>query len=505
VIPPAARSTTPTIVDDADDFFDDTIAPATSKPQIFDRDRSSDRDRSASNKDRSRSTDGNRHSEGRRGQSNRNSETSKVAPEPEFEFESVDDDDNFSDISTDVEAVLIDEPMVDDSSVVQNFATLGCLSPEILKCLTASKYLDPTPIQSALIPKACLGKDCIGQARTGTGKTAAFIIPVLEHLTRTHSEGRKTPVALVLSPTRELAEQVANEARKIIGDHLPYKVISAVGGRSLHQQKIQLKEGAAFVVGTPGRVIDLLRQGVLNLSKLEYVVLDEADRMLDIGFMPDIKRILRQCPNERQTLLLSATLPPAIEALAGQFMREPIRMDLSGDKITVDQIEQFYCSVDPDRKFRMLVHLLSTEKPQQVIVFCRTKVRAHELYTKFSVRISSVEAIHGDLQQSKRDQAMKKLRDGKVRLLIATDIVGRGIDVSGVSHIINFDIPEDCDDYVHRVGRTGRLSSNSRGRAITFVSKEEGIQLTRIEKRINRMLEEYPNPGFELVKNSRRR
>jgi ATP-dependent RNA helicase DeaD len=256
-----------------------------------------------------------------------------------------------------------------------------------------------------------------------------------------------------------------------------------------------------MVIGTPGRVIDLMTRRFLTLSHLKVVVLDEADRMLDIGFRPDIEKILRQCPTERQTMLLSATLPPPVERLARRYMRDPERIDMSVDTVGNETIDQYYIPVDPDRKFRVLVQLLIQERPQQAIVFTRTKRGAEEVYRRFAGRLPNTAFIHGDLAQSARDRVMREFREGEIRLLIATDVMGRGIDVSGISHIINFDIPEDCDDYVHRIGRTGRLSSQDmKGSAFTFVSLSEGDLLTNIEKRVDKMLEPYVVRGHEATR-----
>jgi len=372
------------------------------------------------------------------------------------------------------------------------FSDFG-LSDETLEGLQRMGFERPSPIQGAFIPLALTGQDCIGQARTGTGKTAAFVIPILERIDLDAPETQ----ALVLTPTRELSQQVSEEAiRLAVGHELTTACL--VGGKPLGPQISQLQRGAQIVIGTPGRVIDLLQRRCLHLKDLMVVVLDEADRMLDIGFRPDIERILRQCPAERQTLLLSATLPPPVEKLAQKYMREPTRIDMSSQTVGQDTIDQYYISVDPDRKLRVLVQLLIQEKPQQAIVFTRTRRGAEQVYRHFEGRLPSVAYIHGDLQQRSRDRVMRDFRDGKIRLLIATDVMGRGIDVSGISHIINYDMPEDCDDYVHRVGRTGRLSSSeAKGTAFTFVCREEGPQLTNIEKRINRILDSYEIRGVD--------
>lgn len=369
------------------------------------------------------------------------------------------------------------------------------LSENSLAAVRKMGFERPSPIQAALIPLALTGKDCIGQAQTGTGKTASFVLPILERL---HLNDPRTQ-ALVLTPTRELSQQVADEAHRLSIKH-EIRTACCVGGRSIRQQIQELQRGAHLVIGTPGRIIDLITRKLLKLSDLKIVVLDEADRMLDIGFRPDIERILKHCPTERQTLLLSATLPPPVERLAHRYMKDPTRIDLSPKNVSNSSIDQYYISVDPDRKFPVLVKLLLTQRPKQALIFTRTKRGAEKLFHKFQNRLSKMAFIHGDLSQTVRDRVMKKFREGNIRLLIATDVMGRGIDVSGISHIINFDIPLDCDDYVHRVGRTGRMSSEyTRGTAFTFVCKDEGDQLTNIEMRIDRMLEEYEVPGVVAV------
>lgn len=366
------------------------------------------------------------------------------------------------------------------------------LSPIMMSGIESSGFEAPSPIQAQFLPLALTGRDGIGQAHTGTGKTAAFVIPILERI----DHEAKRPLALVLTPTRELSEQVAAEARKLSVNH-PCRVACIVGGKSIQRQVEQLRAGSQIVVGTPGRIIDLMGRGSLDPSTLDIVVLDEADRMLDIGFRPDIEKILRRCPSERQTLMLTATMPPPVERLARRYMRDPEMVDLSQDEVATRDVEQFYITVDADRKFPTLVRLLAQARPKQALVFSRTKRGADTLYEKFRRRLPDVAHLHGDLPQPKRDRVMKRFRSGEIRLLIATDVVGRGIDVSGISHIVNYDIPEFCDDYVHRVGRTGRMSSSTPGQAVTFVTREQGPELTRIEMRINRVLEQYIIEGFE--------
>jgi ATP-dependent RNA helicase DeaD len=369
--------------------------------------------------------------------------------------------------------------------------------PQTLKQLAKIGFDKPSPIQTAFIPVALTGKDCIGQARTGTGKTAAFMLPSMEQIDLKINAVQ----VLVLAPTRELGEQVFSESQKLAFSS-KVKFALAVGGRPIHRQIADIDSGAQVVVGTPGRVIDLLRRRSLRLDDLQIAVLDEADRMLDIGFRPDIERILKACPSDRQTLLLSATLPPPVEKLAQKYMISPEMIDLSEDRVVVDTIEQYYITVDEDRKAALLLRVLAKEKPSQAIVFTRTKRGADALHLRFTRRLKSnrIAAIHGDLPQRKRDSVIKALRAGEIRLLIATDVVGRGIDISGISHIINYDIPEYCDDYVHRVGRTGRLSSDQNGRAITFVTQAQGGELTNIEMRINTVLPEYKVEGFEAFR-----
>jgi ATP-dependent RNA helicase DeaD len=369
------------------------------------------------------------------------------------------------------------------------------LSQTTLAALGKAGYLEPTPIQAGLIPRALAGVDVLGQARTGTGKTAAFAIPILEKV-QPHKKGQG-PQALVLVPTRELAVQVREEVVKLAHGRKVHAV-AVYGGKPIRGQIEKLSRGAEIVIGTPGRVLDHMGRGTLRLDNLLVVVLDEADRMLDIGFRPDIEKILRRCPRSRQTLLLSATVPPPVERLARSYMRDPESLNFSPKDISVHTIEQFYCTVDPERKFELLDYLIKRENPHQAIVFCRTKRGTDKVERRLTKRHKHVACIHGDLPQSSRDRVMAAFREGTIKILVATDVVGRGIDVTAISHIFNYDIPQFCDDYVHRVGRTGRMGRE--GVAYTFVTPEEGSELTRIEMRIDRLLVRDEMPGFVAVK-----
>lgn len=368
------------------------------------------------------------------------------------------------------------------------------LSPEMIAALDAAGYTQPSPIQAGLIPLAMEDIDVLGQARTGTGKTAAFAIPIIEGL---HPSREVHGVqAIILVPTRELAVQVREEIVKLTHGRR-VSCVALYGGKPIRGQIDKLKRGAMIVVGTPGRVLDHIARRTLMLDDIWCVVLDEADRMLDIGFRPDIEKVLRACPKDRQTLLLSATVPPVIEKLAQRYMVDPKVLNFSPIDVSVETIEQFYFTVDNERKFDLLVRLVQRENPSQAIIFCRTKRGTEKIFMRLSKKMDGVASIHGDLAQGARDRTMADFRAGKVKILCATDVVGRGIDVSSVSHIINYDIPAFADDYVHRVGRTGRMGRE--GVAYTFVSPEEGGELTRIEQRINLLLKRGEMSDFELV------
>jgi ATP-dependent RNA helicase DeaD len=364
----------------------------------------------------------------------------------------------------------------------------------LLAALERVEYRQPTPIQAALIPKALTGLDVIGQAQTGTGKTAAFLLPFLNSW---RDDNRPGPQALVLAPTRELVIQVADEARRLIpSKHC--RVVPIYGGQRISTQLTQMKKGFTIAVGTPGRVIDHLHRGTLTLNAIRYAVLDEADRMLDIGFRPDIERILRRCPGNRQTLLLSATVPPPVLRLVHRYMVDPVHINLAPVKVTVDCIKQYYVTVDESRKFDLLLRVLREEQPRQCIIFCQRKRSAEELFRDLRHEHQRVAVMHGDLPQTLRERIMQAFRDGKVTSLVATDVVGRGIDVTNISHIINYDIPEDPENYVHRIGRAGRMGAD--GVAIAFVTPDQGDLLTDIESFINKQIEEKKIAGFRAYR-----
>ncbi|AMV34408.1 DEAD-box ATP-dependent RNA helicase CshA [Pirellula sp. SH-Sr6A] len=377
-----------------------------------------------------------------------------------------------------------------ESKIAETFEELG-LSPIMMRALAKLGYERPSPIQSRVIPWALEGYDLIGQARTGTGKTASFAIPILEQLDPLRV--CPSPQALVLVPTRELAAQVHGEFVKL-ADGCPTEILEVAGGKHLDRQTRKLREGVQVVVGTPGRVIDHIQRGSLDLRRLWCVVLDEADRMLDIGFRPDIERILRRCPENRQTLLLSATLAAEVKELANRYLFEPVHIDCSNKDISVETIEQRYLTVAPEKKLETLLALLERERPPQTIIFCRTKLGTAKLHNQLERQLHRypdlkhlrLATIHGNMNQSQRDAVFKQLREGSIQILVATDVVGRGIDVSTISHIINWDLPDDCSDYVHRVGRTGRMGRE--GIAFSFVAKGQGQMLTEIEHKINRLL-----------------
>ncbi len=394
---------------------------------------------------------------------------------------------HFSDYTTAMNYVVQESEVAE----IADFNDLD-LSPVMRRALAHAGFTKPSPIQSRLIPLALDGEDVIGQARTGTGKTAAFGIPILEQLDPL--EECRDPQAIIIVPTRELADQVGREI-EMLAHGVPTEVAVLAGGKDIKRQLRQLENGVQIIVGTPGRLHDHLQRGSLRTEKVWCVVLDEADRMLDIGFRPQIERILRRCSKDRQTLLLSATLPPPVQKLAESYMYHPRVIDCCDKDIAVDTIDQHYFTVAQDKKVELLEKLLERENPHQAIIFCRTKRGTDRLYRQLSRTYPKCGSMHGDLAQRERDRVLQQLRDGNLQILVATDVVGRGIDISTISHIVNFDVPQDCDDYVHRVGRTGRMGRD--GIAFTFICPGEGDFLTSIEQRINKLLKRDKIEGMD--------
>ena len=362
------------------------------------------------------------------------------------------------------------------------FAELG-LHPDILAALEKVKFKTASDIQRELIPHALAGKDCLGQARTGTGKTAAFALPLLQMVK--HGEGLQ---AIVLVPTRELAAQVDEHVR-MLGAQRGLQTALAYGGANINTQIRKIQSGAEIVVGTPGRVLDLHGRRALPFDQIKHVVLDEVDRMLDIGFRDDIRKILRGMKGDHQTIFVSATIGDEIRKLAKSFMRDPVEINVSKDEITVDKIEQGYITVDRRHKFDTLLKFLRTVQPTLAIVFCNMKVTARKVAKLLKENGVNCVEIHGDLMQRKRERAMEQFRKAHVQVLVATDLASRGLDVLQVSHIVNYDTPADTAVYVHRIGRTARMGQS--GYAVTFVQPDEGDQLTSIEMLINRQLPQF--------------
>jgi ATP-dependent RNA helicase DeaD len=384
------------------------------------------------------------------------------------------------------------DPLAEDAApaAAVTFAQLNLIKP-LFDAIEHAGYKTTTPVQAAVIPLAMRGKDVIGQAQTGTGKTAAFLVPFMN---RWRPHKLKGPVGLVMCPTRELALQVAQEAEKLAPSSR-FRTVAVYGGARMGKQLEGLSRGCDLVVGTPGRILDHLRRGTLNLDNVRYVVLDEADRMLDIGFRPDIERILRRCPSQRQTLLMSATVPDSIKRLVNRYMIDPTHLSMSPNVLTVDKIRQSFVTVDEDKKFELLLKVIEREQPRQCLIFVERKRWGDRLYDKLKRHVAGAAVIHGDLAQSQREKIMAAFRAAKVHYLIATDVASRGIDVSGISHVINYDLPMDIEAYVHRIGRTGRIGKD--GVAISFVTPEQGGHLTEIEKTINRLIDEDRIEGFE--------
>ncbi len=370
------------------------------------------------------------------------------------------------------------------------FRELG-LSEKIQQALDELGFEEPTPIQEQAIPELLGGHDVIGQAQTGTGKTAAFGLPLLQYLDPENDEVQ----AIVLTPTRELCIQVT-QALRAYAEHLDVEIVAVFGGAPIKTQQAQLRAGAHVVVATVGRMMDLMSRRSLVLTAARYVVLDEADEMLDLGFIEDVERILRMCPSGRQTALFSATMPPPIKKLAESYMYDPTTIRITPKTLTVDAIAQAYVEVPAKEKPAKLVELLKAEEPEQAIIFCRTKIGASRLEKTLKDRGLDVKALHGDMSQGSRDGVMIAFKDHRVRLLVATDIAARGLDIEHVTHVINYDVPASSEVYVHRIGRTGRVGRT--GRAITFVTPAQRDEIGRIERDVKTTIGEWETPEERL-------
>jgi len=364
------------------------------------------------------------------------------------------------------------------------------LTEAILRSLGAMGFEEATPVQEKAIPICMEGRDLIGQAHTGTGKTAAFGIPLVEKLevAEEHIQG------VVLTPTRELAVQVAEELNRI-GQFKGINTLPIYGGQDINRQIRALRKRPQIIVGTPGRLMDHMRRRTIRLGQVSVVVLDEADEMLNMGFIEDIETILQEVPEDRQTMLFSATIPGPIQSLARRFMRSPEVVRIAARQVTVPAINQSYLEVEDRQKFDVLCRLLDTQSPDRAIVFGRTKRRVDELFEALNKRGYSAEGIHGDLAQSKRDLVMRQFKEGTVEILVATDVAARGLDISGVTHIYNFDIPQDPEGYVHRIGRTGRAGKT--GVAVTFVTPREIRHLRVIESMTRGKIARLPTPTIK--------
>ena len=369
-----------------------------------------------------------------------------------------------------------------------SFASLG-LGEKTLAAVARIGFDAPSEIQEKFIPAALTDRDCIGRARTGTGKTAAFLLPLFHRF----YGGEKIRV-LVLVPTRELAEQIKVESRKMTGTGSPHS-LAVYGGTKIEPQIKRLQKNPEIVVGTPGRLLDHGQRHTIDFSDFTIVVLDEVDRMFDMGFRKDIGAILKQCKNRKQIMFLSATLPPEIMRLAERFLRDPIRISAVEDENpSVEALDQSYFAVSARRKFALLDRLLKRDNPELALIFCRTKRGTEKIGRRLREKHYNSSFIHGDLTQSGRDQAVNSFREGKINILVATDVMGRGIDVPGITHIINYDLPDNPEDYLHRVGRSARMESA--GKAIAFITPEQGELLSGIEMLCNIMLREDQMSDF---------
>ena len=388
-------------------------------------------------------------------------------------------------------------PIVQEIVIGTSFESLGLL-PELLRAVAEQGYTEPTPIQSQAIPVVLAGRDLLGAAQTGTGKTAGFTLPLLQRLaplaTKSFSPALHPVRCLILTPTRELAIQV-HDSVKSYGKHIPLRSFVVYGGVNINPQIEELKRGVEILVATPGRLLDLVGQKAVNLGKVQILVLDEADRMLDMGFIPDIKRIIALVPIARQTLLFSATFSDEIRKLSAQFLKDPATVEVARRNTPAELVTQYVYFVDANRKRELLSHLVRKNDWEQVLVFTKTKHGANRLASQLQRDHINADAIHGNKSQNARIRALEDFKEGKVKVLVATDIAARGLDIEELPHVVNFDLPHVPEDYVHRIGRTGRAGAT--GEALSLVCSEDRPLLAAIEKLINRRIEVRAADGFE--------
>lgn len=376
------------------------------------------------------------------------------------------------------------------------FEELG-VSQEILKAIENMGFEETTPIQTNAIPLILEGEDIIGQAQTGTGKTAAFGIPLLEKI----NPGNKKPQAIILCPTRELAIQVAEELKRLAKYKDRIYTLPIYGGQSIKRQIKALNKGVQIIIGTPGRVMDHMRRGTLKLSEVDYVVLDEADVMLDMGFIDDIETILKDIPEDRQTLFFSATIPKTILGLSKKYQHNSKFVKVVHEKLTVPEIEQYYYEIRRGEKLKVLTRLLDLYTPQLALVFCNTRKMVDELNIQLQARGYLSDALHGGLNQNQRDRVMDKFRNGIIEILVATDVAARGIDVDNIEVVFNYDVPQDTDYYVHRIGRTGRAGKS--GKAFTFIVGKDIYKLRDIQKYTKTKIVRQDIPSLDDVEEAR--
>jgi ATP-dependent RNA helicase RhlE len=379
--------------------------------------------------------------------------------------------------------------MTNDAPAI-TFDSLG-LNEQLLKAVREAGWEHPTPIQAKAIPPVLAGRDLLGCAQTGTGKTGAFLLPTLQRILATEKGGTRV---LVLEPTRELAAQVDADFKEL-AKHVPLKCQTVYGGVSFGPQIQALRHNTDVIVATPGRLLDHMERGNCKLDRLQVFILDEADRMMDMGFMPDLRRIVRMLPKVRQTLFFSATIPPEIERLTREILTNPVQIDVGRRPLVATGITHAVYPVAQNLKTALLTLLLRTPGMGSVLVFTRTKHRAERLYEQLKVRGFNADCLHGDRSQGQREQALEQFRDGKIQVMVATDIAARGLDIQDITHVINYDVPNTAEDYVHRIGRTGR--ANAVGDAFTLVSFAEEAAMGDIERSLAQALPRVIRPDFD--------